>query len=1182
MSLGLALLCAALNAQSLSVGSGGQASYGVPLSVPPGVGGMAPNLALSYADGGINGPVGVGWSVQGISTITRCPSSRVIDGLPSASKNRPTVQFDRYDRLCLDGQRLIATNEAGVVQPDGGIDASSVPAGTPYKEFRTEKDSFARVRAYGEAVAGNADAGPSFFKVWTKSGQLYEYGTAPGASSAQIPAQGTAMVAVWAVSRISDTLGNYMDFRYEVRTSNWGSGNTVQGAPGQEWNIKEVLYTGNASVSPVLVPQNKVVFEYDDRPDVSPAQPAADRSEAYQRGSKNLSIRRLRAVRTFINAAASPILVRSWAMDYEPSPLTGRSRLSRIRECVDAAHTTCLPATQFTYSNGASPQFSAYMGFSSTPLSNKPLTDPSGSRGTLTGDFNGDGKTDVLFWSNNPGENELYFSTGNANFAKQWSFNLTGASDRIFSQDGCYSAQVMDFNGDGRSDILRIVKSSCNTGQPSTVLISGGNGSFSAVAVNSAIDFAVSRVEVRQTSASCMLPYRAPVSPSQGEAAAGRAGAISAPSTATRGEGSDASVSSQSASAPGELSPTSSMSAMRAGNCYNVSYGAGKRFHIVDMNSDGLPDIVTTYFPPYTYNTGQGQPPNNAQRCSDWASFRGVNPGSCTRVFIAQVDGSFAEDRPGTHPNRLDVLYGDPPDTRPGTNPYWRRVSEADFDGDGLLDVSSRFSGYWRNRGDGSFEPGRLTETAATCALPIDFNGDQRGDCLGASNIAANQNLVVNGGAVGGTVARFNLNTAGNEFYAADGNQQTVGVLVEDLDGDGRQDILRWSTTTGNNGVYLSNGDGSFRGRLGAGLNTLPAPLLTTDGNRTFISGDFLGNGSLQLMQLNHVGSGMAGNTLLHLVGDRAPVDHLQRVTTGSGVVYDVNAREPLTTSSSYTSDRGTSYAATGNLVDLQPPSYVITGTTKRSPGFDPVSTLYSYHGLKAERNGRGMLGFRETRQQTRAPNGVEDITVATRNFLTHPYIGVASVTETFLGPLHLAGAQRLSRTTYSYCDKTSPSAPAAITSGGLAPAPCATNAKLQRPYLYESLEEGWDLSNPNLSLPSVRTTNAYNDWGDPTQISVVTSGSGPAGTETFTKTVINGYQAPITNDDRWILGRLETSSVRQTAPNSLASLPTAKGNAPRADQRDGNGPAPNQPPPPPAALSPAVLSAILSLLLED
>lgn len=54
------------------VSSGGQATTSVPIPVPPGIAGMVPNLHLQYVDGGISGHLGVGWSLQGISMITRC------------------------------------------------------------------------------------------------------------------------------------------------------------------------------------------------------------------------------------------------------------------------------------------------------------------------------------------------------------------------------------------------------------------------------------------------------------------------------------------------------------------------------------------------------------------------------------------------------------------------------------------------------------------------------------------------------------------------------------------------------------------------------------------------------------------------------------------------------------------------------------------------------------------------------------------------------------------------------------------------------------------------------------------------------------------------------------------------------------------------------------------------------
>ena len=50
----------------IAISDGGQASYGQALAVPPGIAGMEPKLSLTYVEGGINGPQGVGWSVQGM------------------------------------------------------------------------------------------------------------------------------------------------------------------------------------------------------------------------------------------------------------------------------------------------------------------------------------------------------------------------------------------------------------------------------------------------------------------------------------------------------------------------------------------------------------------------------------------------------------------------------------------------------------------------------------------------------------------------------------------------------------------------------------------------------------------------------------------------------------------------------------------------------------------------------------------------------------------------------------------------------------------------------------------------------------------------------------------------------------------------------------------------------------
>jgi hypothetical protein len=117
------------------VGGTGAAAYSIPISVPPGTAGMTPALTLSYSSQGGNGIVGVGWSLSGLASINRCGQTFAQDGV------RGSVNFDSNDRFCMDGQRLVAIS--GAYGADG-------------TEYRTEIDSFTRIISHG--TAGNGPA----------------------------------------------------------------------------------------------------------------------------------------------------------------------------------------------------------------------------------------------------------------------------------------------------------------------------------------------------------------------------------------------------------------------------------------------------------------------------------------------------------------------------------------------------------------------------------------------------------------------------------------------------------------------------------------------------------------------------------------------------------------------------------------------------------------------------------------------------------------------------------------------------------------------------------------------------------------------------------------------------------------------------------------------------------------
>ncbi|MDR0231527.1 MAG: FG-GAP-like repeat-containing protein [Dysgonamonadaceae bacterium] len=84
-----------------SVTPTGAAIYQIPIEVMPGTGGMQPNISIVYNSQSGNGLVGYGWSLGAVSAITRVGKTIYHDG----SVGVPDLTTS--DNLMLDGQRLI-------------------------------------------------------------------------------------------------------------------------------------------------------------------------------------------------------------------------------------------------------------------------------------------------------------------------------------------------------------------------------------------------------------------------------------------------------------------------------------------------------------------------------------------------------------------------------------------------------------------------------------------------------------------------------------------------------------------------------------------------------------------------------------------------------------------------------------------------------------------------------------------------------------------------------------------------------------------------------------------------------------------------------------------------------------------------------------------------------------------
>jgi cysteine-rich repeat protein len=124
--------------------------------------GVQPKLALAYSSEGGEGIMGLGWHVDGLSTISRCPQDYARDGKPQA------IQFDNDDRLCLDGERLVlAPGSPGEYNKAGS-------------EYRTENDKHMKIVQVG--ADPNPALGPTGFLVYLPDGTRRSYGYDTSAS----------------------------------------------------------------------------------------------------------------------------------------------------------------------------------------------------------------------------------------------------------------------------------------------------------------------------------------------------------------------------------------------------------------------------------------------------------------------------------------------------------------------------------------------------------------------------------------------------------------------------------------------------------------------------------------------------------------------------------------------------------------------------------------------------------------------------------------------------------------------------------------------------------------------------------------------------------------------------------------------------------------------------------------
>jgi len=210
----------------------GAATYKIPIWCMPGTNGMQPNISLAYSSQGGNGIMGMGWSIAGLSAITRVGRDIYHDGEVAA------IEYSTSDRFALDGTRL-------VVNP-------SYMYGANGSYYALETEDFSQI-----VSSGTKGSGPESFTVRKKDGTLFEYGNS---SNSRFLTNDDNHVMMWCLNKIQDNNGNYIDFEYSFE--------------GRSLRLEKIKYTGNIYTSTPTY--NTIDFDYAAR---------IDQNKVYEAGS---------------------------------------------------------------------------------------------------------------------------------------------------------------------------------------------------------------------------------------------------------------------------------------------------------------------------------------------------------------------------------------------------------------------------------------------------------------------------------------------------------------------------------------------------------------------------------------------------------------------------------------------------------------------------------------------------------------------------------------------------------------------------------------------------------------------------------------------------------------------------------------------------------------------------------
>ena len=374
------------------VDESGAATYSIPIMAAEGTAGVAPRISLNYSSGAGNGIAGIGWSIGGLSAITRCKQTYDQD------RTVLPITWTDTDRFCLDGQRLLLEDP---LQTYGAINTV----------YRTEIDTGARV-----FIRGSSGGEPDHFEVQRKDGSTSYYGVSP-ADASNLSAKyggGAGQTFIWAIREYRDNIGNPIWFNY------------YNDADGQRIHMIYWAYGSGTYKA-------RLVFEYEDR---------GDKRTGYVAGVALNAGQRLSTIKSY-NNVVNEALIREYKLTYNESIIANDklSRLTSIEECVGSV---CLPKTEFDWRVPAwTPSMNQLSSFSMAE--NSDLSD------FTLADINGDGLMDLVWIEGAAANGVLNFAISDGTGYTQQFFDGGGLEFPL--PGGGRNLTAIDYNLDGRQDI---------------------------------------------------------------------------------------------------------------------------------------------------------------------------------------------------------------------------------------------------------------------------------------------------------------------------------------------------------------------------------------------------------------------------------------------------------------------------------------------------------------------------------------------------------------------------------------------------------------------------------------------------------------------------------------------------------------------------------------------------------